>query len=115
MGGTASDMMSQSPSTPKLTTSAKASQSPATPGSRKRRRVEKEDVPQRRLKRFRAQPPQTVMVKYDRVMTQRMFMVERSGRIKGALNEEFSVLGSTGNVYVVTLNQIPSYTSRWRL
>ena len=54
-------------------------------------------------------PPQTVMVKYTRVMTQRMFLVERSGRTNGALEEEFSVLGSTGNVYVVNVSMIPTY------
>jgi hypothetical protein len=58
-------------------------------------------------KRHRDHPPQTIMVKYERVMTQRMFLIERSGRENGALEEEFSVLGSTGNVYIVNVNMIP--------
>src|SRR5271169_4031732 len=75
----------------------------------KRRKTKTDGDTERRLKRYRDHPPQTVTVKYTRVMTQRMFLVERSGRTNGALEEEFSVLGSTGNVYVVNLSMIPTY------
>ena len=75
----------------------------------KRRKTNADGDTERRLKRFRDHPPETVMVKYTRVMTQRMFLVERSGRTNGALEEEFSVLGSTGNVYVVNLGTVPTY------
>lgn len=77
----------------------------------KRRKTDADGETEQRLKRFRNHPPQTVMVKYTRVMTQRMFLVERSGRTNGALEEEFSVLGSTGNVYVVNLGMVPTYNS----
>jgi hypothetical protein len=65
--------------------------------------------PEKRAKRYRDRPPQSVLVKKQRVMTQRMFLVERSGRKNGELQEEFSVLGSTGNVYVVNVSLIPTY------
>jgi len=65
--------------------------------------------PEKRLKRYRNHAPQSVMVKHERVMTQRMFLVERSGRQNGALQEEFSVLGSTGNVYIVNVSVVPTY------
>lgn len=64
--------------------------------------------PEKRAKRQRDHPPQGVLVKRQRVMTQRMFLVERSGRKNGALQEEFSVLGSTGNVYIVNVSMIPT-------
>jgi len=79
---------------------------------RKRKKADDDEstpAPEKRLKRYRDHPPQNVMVKHERVMSQRMFLVERSGRENGELHEDFSVLGSTGNVYVVNLNQIPTY------
>jgi len=66
---------------------------------------------ERRAKRYRTHPPADFMVKYERVMTQRMFLIERSGRKDCALQEDFSVLGSTGNVYVVNVSEIPTYPS----
>ena len=75
--------------------------------------VENDDIPdsspEKRAKRYRDRAPQNVLVKKQRVMTQRMFLVERSGRKDGELREEFSVLGSTGNVYAVDVNMIPTY------
>lgn len=64
--------------------------------------------PEKRAKRYRDHPPQNVLVKKQRVMTQRMFLVERSGRKNGELQEEFSVLGSTGNVYIVNVSLVPT-------
>lgn len=78
----------------------------STPAKRRKTKIDEEPSPERRLKRYRDHPPQTIMIKYDRVMTQRMFLVERSGRQNRALCEEFSVLGSTGNVYVVNVSMI---------
>src|SRR5579859_6548487 len=84
---------------------------PSTPNRppRKRKSVPSTaaDSPEKRLKRHRNHPPQSVMIKRERVMTQRMFLVERSGRKQGALSEDFSVLGSTGNVYHVNVAQVP--------
>jgi hypothetical protein len=88
-----------------------------TPSKRRRTTLAEDDddappntsSPEKRAKRYRDRPPQNVLVKKQRVMTQRMFLVERSGRKDGALQEEFSVLGSTGNVYVVNVSLIPTY------
>jgi hypothetical protein len=85
-----------------------AAEKPATP--RKRKAAPDDDEgEEKRLKRYRDHAPQSVMVKWERVMTQRMFMLERSGRKDGALSEDFSVLGSTGNLYVVNVSQVPTY------
>ena len=69
--------------------------------------TESPSSPERRLRPYRYRAPQSIMVKHERVMTQRMFLVERSGRKNEALEEEFSVLGSTGNVYNVNVRLIP--------
>jgi len=70
--------------------------------------------PEKRVKRYRERPPQSLMIKHERVMTQRMFLVQRSGRKNGALEEDFSVLGSTGNVYSVNLSMVPKYVLSFR-
>src|SRR5271155_1464414 len=78
---------------------------------RRPRKPEKSDdppSPEKRVKHYRDHAPQSVMVKHERVMTQRMFLVERSGRQNGALQEDFSVLGSTGNVYTVKVSMVPT-------
>jgi len=95
------DLTQSPPSTPKKSTPRKRQKT--TDGE------ELTPSPEKRAKRYREHAPQDVMVKYDRVMTQRMFLVERSGRKDGELHEDFSVLGSTGNVYNVNLSQIPTY------
>ncbi|KAJ7277109.1 hypothetical protein C8J57DRAFT_1449129 [Mycena rebaudengoi] len=51
--------------------------------------------------------PAEYLDRVGRVMTQRFFMVDRK-RVEGELKEEFQVLGSTGNIYTVTISQRPS-------
>ena len=90
---------------------------PKTPAAEKpttlrKRKAAADDGEERRLKRYRDHAPQSVMIKWERVMTQRMFMLERSGRKDGALSEDFSVLGSTGNLYVVNVSQVPTYVQQ---
>ncbi|PPQ68076.1 hypothetical protein CVT24_002940 [Panaeolus cyanescens] len=61
---------------------------------------------EKRQARFKPKPPQNILERLGRVMTQRMFMIDRTRR-DGELREEFSVLGSTGNVYTVTIDKLP--------
>ncbi|KII88331.1 hypothetical protein PLICRDRAFT_140436, partial [Plicaturopsis crispa FD-325 SS-3] len=56
---------------------------------------------------FKKSCPKNILERVDRVMSQRFFMVDRK-RVNGELREEFSVLGSTGNVYTVTIDKRPS-------
>jgi hypothetical protein len=83
-----------------------AAEKSATP---RKRKAAPDDGEEKRLKRYRDHAPQSFMIKWERVMMQRIFMLERSGRKDGALSEDFSVLGSTGNVYVVNISQVPTY------
>jgi hypothetical protein len=76
----------------------------------KRRKTTPPPTPaEKRAKRWRDHPPQNLMVKHERVMTQRMFLVERSGCKNGTLEEEFCIIGSVGNVYTVTVGHVPRY------
>ncbi|KAJ7452852.1 hypothetical protein FB451DRAFT_676023 [Mycena latifolia] len=72
----------------------KAGDSPATP-------------PEKRGAIFKKKCPQNILDRVERVMTQRFFMVDRK-RFGGELKEEFQVLGSTGNIYTVTIQHKPS-------
>ncbi|KAF8967348.1 hypothetical protein BDZ97DRAFT_1656498 [Flammula alnicola] len=62
--------------------------------------------PEKRGAMFKPRCPQNILDRVERVMTQRIFMIDRS-RVDGELKEEFSVLGSTGNVYTVTIDRKP--------
>ena len=57
--------------------------------------------------------PNVTRERLERVTTQRFFMVDRK-RVdrEGELREEFQVLGSTGNVYTVTIQKLPSCSCR---
>ncbi|KAG8925951.1 hypothetical protein FRC01_009509 [Tulasnella sp. 417] len=63
--------------------------------------------PEKRLARIRNSCPQNIMDRVDRVMSQRFFMIDRQ-RNGEDLREVFKVLGSTGNVYTVTIDKLPS-------
>ncbi|KAH8997593.1 hypothetical protein EDB92DRAFT_1447818 [Lactarius akahatsu] len=51
--------------------------------------------------------PKNILDRVARVMSQRFFMIDRR-REGNELREEFKVLGSTGNVYTVTIGKLPS-------
>ncbi|KIY67070.1 hypothetical protein CYLTODRAFT_376736 [Cylindrobasidium torrendii FP15055 ss-10] len=61
---------------------------------------------EKRQGRYRSSAPRNIMDRYSRVLTQRFFMVARR-REGGELKETFLVLGSTGNVYTVTIDHVP--------
>jgi len=74
----------------------------------KRQKTDHDAEPvEKRLARLKKSCPKNIMERVDRVMTQRFFLVERK-RVHGQLREEFKVLGSTGNVYTVVVDKLPS-------
>ncbi|KZT50867.1 hypothetical protein CALCODRAFT_535222 [Calocera cornea HHB12733] len=81
--------------------------SPKTP--RKKRKKDDPDTPQveKRLARIRKSCPQNVLDRVDRVLTQRFYLVDRE-RDGDELRETFKVLGSTGNIYTVTVDKVPA-------
>ncbi|THH17412.1 hypothetical protein EW146_g3413 [Bondarzewia mesenterica] len=81
----------------------------ALPKPKRQRKVKDPDAaPQeKRGAIFKKKCPKNILERVERVMTQRFFMVDRK-REGNALREEFSVLGSTGNVYTVIIDKKPS-------
>lgn len=74
--------------------------------SKKRHKDDAAEVePERRLKVYRKQCPKSVREREERVRMQRFFCVARNRT--GVHSEEFQVLGSVGNVYTVTIDNIP--------
>ncbi|KAK6537993.1 hypothetical protein TWF694_010886 [Orbilia ellipsospora] len=69
---------------------------------------ETEEAPEPpRLKKFRPKCPQTVEMRMARVRMQRMYCLGRE-RDEKKLKEVFTVAGSTGNLYTVTLKNVPT-------
>ncbi|KAI9445094.1 hypothetical protein H4582DRAFT_883725 [Lactarius indigo] len=70
-------------------------------------------LPEKRDATFKKSCPKNILDRVARVMSQRFFMIDRR-REGNELKEEFKVLGSTGNVYTVTIGKLPScdYASR---
>ncbi|KAJ3774327.1 hypothetical protein FB446DRAFT_482676 [Lentinula raphanica] len=68
----------------------------------------KKEPQEKRLARFRSSCPNDIAVRLDRYLSQaqRIYLIERN-REGDALKEEFTVQGSTGNVYTVTVDNVP--------
>ncbi|KAF9242084.1 hypothetical protein BU15DRAFT_44359 [Melanogaster broomeanus] len=65
------------------------------------------EKPEKRGATTKKKCPKNILDRVGRVMSQRFFMIDRR-RNDGELREEFSVLGSTGNVYTVVIDKTPS-------
>ncbi len=79
----------------------------------KRARKKGEEPEEKRLRRARAKPPVTYLERLSRVKTQRMFLIdrERSMSQDGTHEiEEFSIAGTTGNIYKVVVSKVPTCT-----
>ncbi|KAL0951161.1 hypothetical protein HGRIS_007893 [Hohenbuehelia grisea] len=64
-------------------------------------------APEKRGAIFKKKCPQNILDRVERVASQTFYMVDRR-RNGNELREEFSVLGSTGNVYTVIIDKKPS-------
>ncbi|KAI1137667.1 hypothetical protein F5Y05DRAFT_77241 [Hypoxylon sp. FL0543] len=77
----------------------------------KKSRKEKADTGEKRLRRFRAKPPQNFSVIYERATSQRFYVL---GRTRGGTDhcpeESVELTGSTGNIYVVHIARQPTCT-----
>ncbi|KAI0636763.1 hypothetical protein C8Q77DRAFT_1094450 [Trametes polyzona] len=84
--------------------------SPARKPVAKRQRKVKDlsaPVPEKRGAMFKKSCPMNILERAERAKAQRFFLVDRR-RQGNELREEFSVLGSTGNVYTVVIDKKPS-------
>ncbi|KAL8930176.1 MAG: hypothetical protein Q9208_000793 [Pyrenodesmia sp. 3 TL-2023] len=66
---------------------------------------------EKRLRTFRKQPPQSYLVKLDRAVSQRMFVVNRTrGGTATIPSETVEMAGTTGNIYTITIGLEPHCT-----
>lgn len=71
----------------------------------------KQQSEEKRLRRFRSKPPASFQLKLQRASTQRMIVLDRKrDTIDDAPAEHIDIVGSTGNVYEVTISHVPSCT-----
>ncbi|KAF8248331.1 hypothetical protein K440DRAFT_583555 [Wilcoxina mikolae CBS 423.85] len=65
--------------------------------------------PEKRPKRFRPHPPQSVQSRLHRALSQRLIVLSRTGPpTSSPPTETFTIAGSTGNVYTISIGPIPS-------
>jgi hypothetical protein len=96
--------------TGKTAGSNSASKSKTTPRS-KTGAIPTSPASEKRLRRHRANPPTSFQVKLQRAQTQRMIVLSRRRTsTPEAPSEEVDIVGSTGNIYTVTISHIPRCT-----
>lgn len=89
---------------------ASLSSSASKPAEGKRTPTTKTAV-EKRLRKYRSKPPSSFLVKLERAQTQRMIVLgRRRDTIDGVPSEEVEIVGSTGNVYTVTISHQPTCT-----
>ncbi|KAE9402508.1 hypothetical protein BT96DRAFT_855706 [Gymnopus androsaceus JB14] len=85
-----------------------SSPSASTPSTGKGKGRKKAEPKEKRQARYRGSCPNDISVRLDRYLSQaqRIYLIERN-REGNALKEEFVVQGSTGNVYTITIDNVP--------
>ncbi|OTB09821.1 hypothetical protein K445DRAFT_323604 [Daldinia sp. EC12] len=79
--------------------------------ARPKKSKKKVDAGEKRLRRFRAKPPQDFSVIYDRATSQRFYVLGRTRAGTADCPEEsVELTGSTGNIYIVRIAQQPTCT-----
>lgn len=63
---------------------------------------------EKRLRRYRAYPPQSFYEIKDRALSQRMFVLDRQR--PSSYEEHITMAGTTGNIYTITISKEPSCT-----
>ncbi|KAG4437638.1 hypothetical protein IFR05_006899 [Cadophora sp. M221] len=92
---------------------AQAGLETSKPKRQRKKKVEGEEPEEKRLKRFRVKAPVSYMERLQRVTSQRMFLIDREKGVGGdglCPEEKFDIAGSTGNIYQVTIYQVPRCT-----
>lgn len=98
------------------TTATKSATKPRTPKTPKASpKKPKAASPEKRRRPFRNHAPHTYQNRYERAITQRMFLIDREKKTNkdeyGTYPEEvFDMAGTTGNVYQVTIGKLPKCT-----
>jgi hypothetical protein len=95
------------PQTSKRKTAMALSHNEETPVKQKKGK-QKPEPAEKRQRKYRSNPPLSFLQKLERARTQRMIVLSRN-RIT-AFSEEIAIVGSTGNIYTVTISHLPSCT-----
>lgn len=104
--------LTSSPARPSLKRSRAASSSISptkSSPSRKKTKASANPPEEKRLRRFRPQPPYSFEAIYQRALSQRFFVLERKRTgTEACPGEAVELAGSTGNVYHVLVGRVPS-------
>lgn len=75
-----------------------------------KKKARKSQDGRKRLRRWRASPPSAYREVRDRALTQRMFALDRqrSNDDSGCPTETISLAGTTGNIYTIVIDKVPS-------
>ncbi|KAF2431921.1 hypothetical protein EJ08DRAFT_586435 [Tothia fuscella] len=74
-----------------------------------KKKADGEEDEEKRLKHYREKAPKSFSDIYARATTQRMFVLDRTrGGEMSCPTETLKIAGSTGNVYTITIDQVPS-------
>ncbi|KAL9115438.1 MAG: hypothetical protein Q9227_000759 [Pyrenula ochraceoflavens] len=69
------------------------------------------EVQEKRLRNKRSHPPKSYLEKLERAQTQRMIVVDRARNERESCpTEDINIVGTTGNIYKVTVSHLPSCT-----
>lgn len=81
----------------------------ANNGNAEKPKKKARDDGEKRLRRWRAAPPSAYREVRDRALTQRMFALDRQRNNDAECpSETISLAGTTGNVYTITIDKVPS-------
>ncbi|KAL4870704.1 hypothetical protein BDV12DRAFT_165634 [Aspergillus spectabilis] len=90
-------------------TTDKVLASPKKAKSPKGKKTSTEPPPERRLRKFRKEAPQTFQQRLERATTQRMFVVRQTIAGTDEIPElKFDIVGSTGNIYKTVIGKEPT-------
>ena len=74
-----------------------------------KKRAKKPQDEEKRMRRWRSHPPLSYLEVRDRALTQRMFALDRQrGSTLDHPTETISLAGTTGNVYTIVVDKVPS-------
>jgi hypothetical protein len=77
------------------------------------KKVNRGEPVEKRVREFRAHPPQGYQDRLERALSQRMFLLDRERKMSedGTHEKEvFDMAGTTGNVYQITIGKLPQCT-----
>eukprot|EP00898_Chlorokybus_atmophyticus_P004716 jgi/Chlat1/5245/Chrsp33S05011 len=104
----ADDLTQAGPSTSQ---SQAVATTPTKPPTNRAKKAATPSSAEKRLARFTPSPTKPILERIQRAFAHRLYLIERHrtpATLPSELSEDFAVLGATGNVYTVTISNLPS-------